>query len=573
MIGVSSYDHLEDLPAVHNNIKALQRFLTSADGWELPSSNCSFLAHPRTPSDIMTVLQEASSEARDTLLVYYAGHGVLDDELRFYVSLENSKADEPWSCVSYEWIGRSLAHSPAPRRIAILDSCFSGRVHRGTMSAASGAVRAQTAARGAVVLTSARDDRVALAPPGEKYTAFTGELLTVLREGIPEGPPVISVDRAYEHVKNALAARGRPRPDRTGSDTAGRLILARNRAFTLGRATPTQVPFTEVLRNLALRLGIGSAAEPPMPKPHDLLVIGGRYAVDGLVGSGGMGSVYRAKDQLLGRVVAIKSLRRDLSEDSTLPLILRDEARAVAMLNHPAIAGVHDFVEGDEGNFIVMEYVYGENLMAVLRRGRISPLESVALLRVVLDALKHAHESGIINCDIKPGNIMLTPDGRVKVLDFGVASLADNPRQGVHSTEWSIVGTPSYMPPEAIRGEAPTLHRDLYGAGVTLYELLTGRQPFHDTGSAYKIFHAITSLPVPPPSSVNPLLDPACDSVLLKSLAQNPADRFQDAAGMKAALEAISWSPHVYEDPTVMSDEIQPTSDSEQMGNSRTSDA
>lgn len=127
--------------------------------------------------------------------------------------------------------------------------------------------------------------------------------------------------------------------------------------------------------------------------------------------------------------------------------------------------------------------------------------------------------------------------------------------------------------PEAIRGEAPTLHRDLYGAGVTLYELLTGRQPFHDTGSAYKIFHAITSLPVPPPSSVNPLLDPACDSVLLKSLAQNPADRFQDAAGMKAALEAISWSPHVYEDPTVMSDEIQPTSDSEQMGNSRTSDA
>lgn len=165
-----------------------------------------------------------------------------------------------------------------------------------------------------------------------------------------------------------------------------------------------------------------------------------------------------------------------------------------------------------------MEYVYGENLMAVLRRGRVSPMESVALLRVVLDALKHAHESGIINCDIKPGNIMLTPDGRVKVLDFGVASLVENPRQGVHSTEGSIVGTPSYMSPEAIRGEAPTLHRDRYGAGVTLYELLTGRQPFHGMGSAYKIFHAITSLPVPPPSSVNPLLDPAGDSVLLRAL-------------------------------------------------------
>jgi serine/threonine-protein kinase len=286
-----------------------------------------------------------------------------------------------------------------------------------------------------------------------------------------------------------------------------------------------------------------------------------------------MGSVYRAKDQLLGRVVAIKSLRRDLSEDSRLPLILRDEARAVATLNHPAIAGVHDFVESDEGNFMVMEYVYGENLMAVLRRGRVSPLESVALLRVVLDALKHAHESGIINCDIKPGNIMLTSDGRVKVLDFGVASLVENPRQGVHSTEGSIVGTPSYMSPEAIRGEAPTLHRDLYGAGVTLYELLTGRQPFHGMGSAFQIFHAITSLPVPPPSSVNPLLDPACDSVLLRALAQKPADRFQDAAAMKAALEAVSWSPHVYEDPTGVSDETRPPWESGQTQDSRASDA
>ncbi|QDN99763.1 serine/threonine protein kinase [Streptomyces sp. RLB3-17] len=327
-----------------------------------------------------------------------------------------------------------------------------------------------------------------------------------------------SAERADEHVKHALAARGRPRPDRTGSDTAGSLALARNRAFTPSRTTSTRVPFTEVLRKLALRLDIDSVAEPSKPRPHDPLVVGGRYAVDGLVGSGGMGSVYRAKDQLLGRVVAIKSLRRDLSDDSRLPLILRDEARTVATLNHPAIAGVHDFVESDEGNFIVMEYVYGENLMAVLRRGRVSPMESVALLRVVLDALKHAHESGIINCDIKPGNIMLTPDGRVKVLDFGVASLVENPRQGVHSTEGSIVGTPSYMSPEAIRGEAPTLHRDLYGAGVTLYELLTGRQPFHGMGSAYKIFHAITSLPVPPPSSVNPLLDPAGDSVLLRAL-------------------------------------------------------
>ncbi|MDQ0794979.1 protein kinase [Streptomyces sp. B1I3] len=573
LIGVSSYDHFEDLPAVRNNIEALQQFLTSAEGWELPSSHCSVLAHPRTSSDIMAVLQEASSGARDTLLVYYAGHGVLDDELRFYVTLESSKADEPWSCVSYEWLGRSLAHSPARRRIAILDSCFSGRVHCGAMSEASDAVRAQTAARGAVVLTSARDDRVALAPPGEKYTAFTGELLAVLDQGIPDGPPVISVDRAYEHVKYALAARGRPRPDRTGSDTAGRLVLARNRAFTPRPTTSTRMAFTGVLRQLALRLDIGSVAEPLKPRTPYPRVIGGRYVVDGLVGSGGMGSVYRARDQLLGRIVAIKSIRRDRSEDAELPLILRDEARAVATLNHSAIAGVHDLVESDEGNFIVMEYIYGENLMDVLRRGRVSPLESVALLRVVLDALKHAHESGVINCDIKPSNVMLTPDGRVKVLDFGVASFVENPRRGVHSSEGSIVGTPSYMSPEAIRGEAPTVHRDLYGAGVTLYELLTGRQPFHGLGSMYKVFHAITSRPVPPPSSLNPLLDPACDSILLRALAQNPSDRFQDAAGMKAALEAVSWSPHVYEDVTVVSDENRLHSDSERTQESRASGA
>lgn len=272
--------------------------------------------------------------------------------------------------------------------------------------------------------------------------------------------------------------------------------------------------------------------------------------MNGRVGAGGMGTVYRATDRLLGRTVAIKSVRRDFLTAAENVPNLRNEARAVAALNHPAIAAVHDLIESDEGGFIVMEYVYGDNLWRVIRSGHgVSPLESMALLCEILDALAHAHESGVINCDIKPGNVMLTPDGKVKVLDFGVASLVAEPRHGVHGLEGNLVGTASYIPPEAIRGEAPNVQRDLYGAGVTLYELLTGLPPFHGMNT-FEIFHATTSLPVPPPSSLNPLLDSTCDAVLLKALALDPADRFQQAGEMKAALDSISWSPSIFEGPT-----------------------
>lgn len=561
LIGASSYDHFEDIPAIENNINGLRDFLTSQDGWSLPAEHCLMVPHPRTSADIIHAVQQAAVEATDTLFLYYAGHGVLDDELRFYLTLEGSSDKEPWTCVAYEWVGKSLSRSNARRRIAIVDSCFSGKIHKkGVMSDASNVVKSQTAATGTVVLTSARDDRVALAPPGEDYTAFTGELLKVLNEGIPGDPPHISIHRAYESVKEALKAKGRPRPDCTGNDTAGRIVIARNRSLlgadrdsadSIHLPSP-RIPHRETLSALVRRIGLQPVAvgRPSREIPR---LIAARYEVLGLLGMGGMGRVVRAVDTRLGRPVAVKFLERwnqdhyeTVSRDTRLGPVgevvnaILNEAKAVAALNHAGIAAVFDVVDRARETCIVMEYIEGDNLDRVVRNHKLSGSECVAIVHEVLDALIHAHEAGVIHCDVKPANVMLTIKGQVKILDFGIAHLVGDQGGSVHGRiPGNFVGTIAYMPPEAFQNELPNFARDLYGVGVTFRHLLTGTDS-RDGAPLEEMVRERIHGEVKLPSEITPEVGTKYDSYLAKALARDPARRFQSAIEMKEALADLT---------------------------------
>ncbi|MEV7579113.1 caspase, EACC1-associated type [Streptomyces erythrochromogenes] len=554
LIGFSQYSAADHLPAVANNLDGLRDFFTSPNGWNLPAEHCKVIEAAQTASEIIAPLREAASAARDTLLIYYAGHGILDEDSEFSLSLSNSRLDEPWTGVSYSWFKKFTGRARAKSKITIIDSCFSGKAHV-AMGGTSESVKAQAAAAGAVVITSARDDRVALAPEGELYTAFTGELLEVLRGGVEGGPSVLTIDQVYESVRDALAAKGRPRPDRTGNDTSGRMGLAINPAYTPDLVPPT-APLAprEYLRQLVARLQqSGSVAESlrlfsmarNTAKTFGLAEFGGKFqpAVGGStvmgsrryinvikLSSGGMGSIFLAEDSKLGRPVVLKSVH-SIEGDREIDGHLFVEARAGASLNHPSIGAVYDFIDDMTGRFIVMEYVQGWNVAEVISTTHLTVFESIAVMLDVLDGLDCSHSAGIIHCDIKPGNLVLSKSGRVKILDFGVSSFNSE----IHKNQ-SVVGTPTYMPPDAFReGHRLEVPRDIYGAGAVLYEMIT-RQPPHP---ADRTLHQIATLPPAVKTrDLVPDVPLAVEIVLETALAPHPDARYQSAAQMRDALAA-----------------------------------
>ncbi|MFJ5026096.1 caspase, EACC1-associated type [Streptomyces goshikiensis] len=554
LIGFSQYSAADHLPAVANNLDGLRDFFTSPNGWNLPAEHCKVIEAAETAADLITPLREAASAARDTLLIYYAGHGILDEDSEFSLSLPTSRLDEPWTGVSYSWFRKFTGRSRAKSRIAIIDSCFSGKAHV-AMGGTSESVKAQAAAAGTVVITSARDDRVALAPEGELYTAFTGELLAVLRGGIEGGPSVLTIDQVYESVRDALAAKGRPRPDRTGSDTSGRMGLAVNPAYTPDPIPPiAPLAPREYLRELVARLQqsgsvadslrmfsmalnagtfvtsapqgqMGSLGNPEgLPGSH-------RYVNTMKLSNGGMGSIFLAEDSVLGRPVVLKSVHSG-KKNQEFNGHLYVEARAAAALNHPSIGAVYDFVDDLTGRFIVMEYVQGWNIAEVISATRLTISEAIAVMLDVLDGLAHSHSAGIIHCDIKPGNLILSKSGRVKILDFGISSFNSE----MHGNR-GMVGTPTYMPPDAFReGHRPEVPRDIYGAGAVLYQMIT-RQPPHP---ADRDFYQIASLPPAVKTrELVPDVPLAVEVVLETALAPNPDARYQSAAQMRDALAAV----------------------------------
>jgi serine/threonine-protein kinase len=272
-------------------------------------------------------------------------------------------------------------------------------------------------------------------------------------------------------------------------------------------------------------------------------LIGGRYELGGLLGRGGMAEVRKGRDLRLGRTVAVKRLRTDLASDATFQARFRREAQSSASLNHPAIVSTYDTGEematdgsGVAQPYIVMECVEGRTLRDILREGRkILPERALEITAGVLSALDYSHRAGIIHRDIKPGNVMLTPTGDVKVMDFGIARAISDASSTMTQTA-AVVGTAQYLSPEQARGETVDSRSDVYSTGCLLYELLTGRPPFIGDSPVAVAYQHVRE-PASPPSDLDDQLDPEIDAIVMKSLAKRVEDRYQSAAAMKADIE------------------------------------
>jgi eukaryotic-like serine/threonine-protein kinase len=283
-------------------------------------------------------------------------------------------------------------------------------------------------------------------------------------------------------------------------------------------------------------------------------LLGGRYELDGVVGRGGMAEVYRARDIRLDRVVAIKTLRADLARDQIFQARFRREAQSAASLNHPNIVAVYDTGEdtatGVPVPYIVMEFVDGRTVRDLLQDGhRLLPERSLEIIDGVLRALDYSHQAGIVHRDIKPGNVMVTRNGDVKVMDFGIARAMSDAQATMTQTA-QVIGTAQYLSPEQARGERVDSRSDLYSAGCLLYELLTGRPPFTGDSPVAIAYQHVRENPVPP-SRVDPDVPAWADAVVLRAMAKSPADRYQTAADMRADLQrAASGLPVAAAPPT-----------------------
>ena len=276
-------------------------------------------------------------------------------------------------------------------------------------------------------------------------------------------------------------------------------------------------------------------------------LLSGRYLLDELVGSGGMAEVYRARDLRLNRIIAVKMLRSDLASDQVFRERFRREAQSAASLSHRSIIAVHDTGEDVAGQvrvpYIVMEYQDGRTLDALLRDGRrLRPERALEITDGILGALDYSHRNGIVHRDIKPSNVMVTGEGDVKVMDFGIARSMSGSQSTITQTA-EVIGTALYMSPEQARGERADARSDLYSAGCLLYELLTGRPPFTGGSAVAIAYQHVRQRPVPP-SEADPELPRWADAIVLKAMAKAPADRYQNAGQMRADIDsALSGAP------------------------------
>ena len=269
----------------------------------------------------------------------------------------------------------------------------------------------------------------------------------------------------------------------------------------------------------------------------------GNYTIEGVLGSGAMGVVYKGFDNRLRRPVAIKTIRKaefgDWSAEECSARFLR-EARAVARLNHPNIVQVFDFGEEREVSFIVMEFVDGgKDLKAYIRElGRIELTEAVRIIGELLDALDVAHQAGVVHRDIKPANVMLDTRRRAKLTDFGVARLTDNERTRLDRTQaGTMVGTPAYMSPEQVLGQQIDHRTDIFSAGVVLYECLTGTKPFE--GGAFTLAKKIIESDPPPPSTLEHSISHGLDSFTARAMSKDPRQRFATAREAAEVLRRV----------------------------------
>ncbi|SEB41233.1 serine/threonine protein kinase [Amycolatopsis tolypomycina] len=268
-------------------------------------------------------------------------------------------------------------------------------------------------------------------------------------------------------------------------------------------------------------------------------LLSNRYELGETLGYGGMSEVHHGHDVRLGREVAIKILRADLARDPQFQERFRREAQNAAALNHPAIVAVYDTGEANTEfgplPYIVMEYVEGRTLRDIVKtEGPMSQKRAMEVMADVCAALDFSHRHGIVHRDVKPANVMITKNGAVKVMDFGIARAMHDGQASMTQTA-AVIGTAQYLSPEQARGESVDARSDVYAAGCVLYELITGEPPFTGDSPVAVAYQHVREDPNPP-SSVNPAVAPELDAVVLKALAKGPANRYQSAAEMRSDL-------------------------------------
>lgn len=276
-----------------------------------------------------------------------------------------------------------------------------------------------------------------------------------------------------------------------------------------------------------------------MPEVNEGSVVDGRYRVLRRLGSGGMADVWLAEDAHLQRLVALKVLHRRFAQDREFVERFRREAESAAGLQHPNIVAVYDRGEFEGTYYIAMQYIEGPTLKQLIDGG-ISVEQAVALIRQVLEGARFAHRNGIVHRDLKPQNVIVDGDGKAVVTDFGIA------RAGVSeiTQTGSVMGTPHYLSPEQAQGFEVTSVSDLYSIGVLLYEALTGRVPFEGESAVAVAMKQVSQVPQRP-SSINPLVSPALDAVVMRALEKEPGQRFQSADAFIAAIDAAMREPGV----------------------------
>src|SRR5690349_23104421 len=260
-------------------------------------------------------------------------------------------------------------------------------------------------------------------------------------------------------------------------------------------------------------------------------VLAGRYRVLDRLGSGGMATVYLAEDQRLGRKVAVKRLHSDSPEDAAQRFEL--EAKVGASLSHPNLVTVFDTVADDDGVLIVMEHVEGENLADLMARERVPPEKAVSIIRQVAGALDHAHKAGVVHRDVKPANILITPDGKAKLVDLGIATASERTQITAVGT---VLGTPSYMAPEQLEGGQITKAVDIYGLGAVAFELLSGRKA-RQGRTPVEIAHQIASEPAPDIREAWSDAPPRAATVLQAAMSRERGDRPKSAGQLARGLD------------------------------------
>jgi HAMP domain-containing protein len=327
----------------------------------------------------------------------------------------------------------------------------------------------------------------------------------------------------------------------TSTDEIGELASAFDRMLEELREKERLVEY--------LQTAPGRGGEPPPvpePRPGGLLTIGarfaGRYDVLDVLGSGGMGVVYRAYDREVGETVAIKALRPEMGAlDPTLLERFKQELRLARRITHRNVVRTYDLGEVDGVYYITMEYVHGTTVAALIREaGTLAVPATLTIGKQLCRALEVAHEEGIVHRDIKPQNLLVDPSGFLKVMDFGIARLAEahaEPGKGLTSAGM-VVGTPQYMAPEQLLGEPVSPRTDLWATGAVLFECLTSR-PVHQAPSLMALMARHMDGEPPDPATLNPEVSPAFGRVILRALARRPEDRWPSARALLEALESV----------------------------------